>query len=154
MQGDSNLASRDKSETPFDLAGDPPDPMELAGSSDIERFSSAAPAGEMPCSEAEWSHEKWSCLMPVNADPITLRSTVIVLTIALEETLKTLAAQNSNQPGPWLDEVQDLALLRGKAALLERASSDDPSASASALEITEAIFAKIRSSFPGVVIDP
>lgn len=91
--------------------------------------------------------------MPVT-DPAALRSTVIVLSIALEETLKALATQKQDQAqdqsGAWLDEVQDLALLRGKAVLLERSGGEGD---ATALQITEAIFAKMRAAIPGAVID-
>jgi hypothetical protein len=84
--------------------------------------------------------------MPMNADPATLRFVVISLTIALEETLKALADSNGGKAGAWLDEVQDLALLRGKAALIERSNPDDVAATAAALHISEAIFARMRSS--------
>jgi len=48
-------------------------------------------------------------------DSAALGYTIISLRLALEETLKALAEKNDNQAGTWLDEVQDLALLRAKA---------------------------------------
>jgi hypothetical protein len=47
-----------------------------------------------------------------HADPAALGFTVIAVSVALEETLKALPEKNGNQPGQWLDEVQDIALLR------------------------------------------
>jgi hypothetical protein len=48
-------------------------------------------------------------------DPAVLGCTILSLRMALEETLKALAEMNGNQVGEWLDEVQELALLRAKA---------------------------------------
>jgi hypothetical protein len=56
-------------------------------------------------------------------DPAALGFTVIVLNIALEEALKALAEKNGNRAGPWLDEVQELALLRGRGTADRRTRS-------------------------------
>jgi len=45
---------------------------------------------------------------------LSLGFTVVSLSVALEEVLKALAEKNNNQPGPWLEEVEDLAT-RGRA---------------------------------------
>ena len=50
-------------------------------------------------------------------DPAALGCTVVALRMALEETLTALTEKNGNQVGEWLDEVQELALLRAKAHL-------------------------------------
>jgi len=85
------------------------------------------------------------------ADPAALGFTVVALSIALEETLKALAEKNGNQPGQWLDEVQDLALLRGQAHLSERASAEEADAANAALAVADHIFARIRSGLSGTV---
>lgn len=77
-----------------------------------------------------------------STDPHTLRCAVVSLSLALEETLKALAEKNGNQPGSWLDEVQDLALLRAKARLSE---ANDGNAAAAAMGVVEVIFGRMRS---------
>jgi hypothetical protein len=52
-------------------------------------------------------------------DPAALGCTIISLRLALEEILKALAEKNGNQVGEWLDEVQELALLRANAHLTD-----------------------------------
>jgi hypothetical protein len=76
---------------------------------------------------------------------------VLVLIIALEETLKGLEGKNGNQAGQWLDEVQDLALLRAQAHLSERASAEEADAAKAALAVANRIFARIRSGLRGTV---
>jgi Cu/Ag efflux pump CusA len=66
------------------------------------------------------------------------------LSVALEEVLKALAEKNNNQPGPWLDEVEDLAMLRARARL---AQSNPQDAAAAALGAVEAIFDRMRSGY-------
>jgi len=90
-------------------------------------------------------------MQSVHADPKALGLTVLALSIALEETLRALAQKNGNQPGQWLDEVQDLALLRAQAHLSERASSEDADAAQAALAVVDHIFGKIRASYPGII---
>jgi len=75
-------------------------------------------------------------------DPTTLRFTVVALNLALEEALKALAEKNGKQPGAWLDEVQELALLRATAKLSEGHESEAASAAVGAVEV---IFARLRS---------
>ena len=77
-------------------------------------------------------------------DPTALGFTVVSLSVALEETLKSLAEKNGNQSGPWLDEVQDLALLRAKSRL---ADVQDRDAAAATIAVIETIFARIRSGY-------
>jgi membrane-bound lytic murein transglycosylase MltF len=83
-------------------------------------------------------------------DPAALGFTIVALSIALEETLKALAEKNGNQPGQWLDEVQDLALLRAQAHLSERASAQEADAAKAALAVTDHIFVRMRSGFSDV----
>ena len=75
-------------------------------------------------------------------DPAMLNCTLISLRIAFEESLKALAEKNGNQPGTWLDEVQELALLRANAHLTEMKERE---AAATAISIVEAIFERLRS---------
>jgi Cu/Ag efflux pump CusA len=77
-------------------------------------------------------------------DPAALGFTVVSLSVALEEVLKALAEKNNNQPGPWLDEVEDLAMLRARARL---AQSNPQDAAAAALGAVEAIFDRMRSGY-------
>jgi hypothetical protein len=84
-----------------------------------------------------------------NSDPIMLRLTLVSLGIALEEALKALAEKNGNQPGPWLDEVQDLALLRAKAHLAEQA----PDQQVAALGAVELIFSRMKGGFSGIIVE-
>lgn len=77
-------------------------------------------------------------------DPTALGFAVLTLRVALEEALKALAAKNGSQPGAWLDEVQDLAVLRAKARLTDAKDSD---AAGAAIAIVEAIFARLRSGY-------
>jgi Cu/Ag efflux pump CusA len=81
-------------------------------------------------------------------DPTTLGFAVVSLGVALEETLKALAEKNGNQAGSWLDEVQDLALLRAKARLTD-AKEQEQDAATTALAAVEAIFNRMRSGFSG-----
>jgi hypothetical protein len=74
-------------------------------------------------------------------DPVALGYTVVSLSVALEETLKALAEKNG-QDRFWLEEVQDLALLRAKARLTDATDKD---AAAAAIAIVEAVFARMRS---------
>jgi hypothetical protein len=77
-------------------------------------------------------------------DPAALGFAVVSLSLALEEALKALAEKNGNQPGAWLDEVQDLALLRAKARFTDAKESG---AAAAAITIVEVLFARMRSGF-------
>ena len=77
-------------------------------------------------------------------DPTTLGFTVVSLNIALEEALKALAEQNGNQAGAWLDEVEELALLRAKGRLSEAQEKD---AAAGAIAVVQSIFARMRTGF-------
>jgi len=86
-----------------------------------------------------------------HADPAALGFTVIAVSIALEETLKALAEKNGNQPGQWLDEVQDIALLRAQAHLSERASAEEADAAKAALAVADHIFGRMRSGLSGAV---
>jgi hypothetical protein len=79
-------------------------------------------------------------------DPTTLGFAIISLRVALEETLKALAEKNGNQAGSWLDEVQDLALLRAHAHLTDAKQRDADAASA-AIAVVEVIFERMRSGF-------
>jgi hypothetical protein len=87
-----------------------------------------------------------------HADTAALGFTVLALSIALEETLKALAGKNGNQAGQWLDEVQDLALLRAQAHLSEHASPEDADAAKAALAVADHIFARMRSGLSATVI--
>ena len=84
--------------------------------------------------------------MAAQTDPKVLGFTIVALSIALEETLKVLADKHVGQQREWLDEAQDLALLRARAHLSERAGPDDADSTRAALAIAEHIFAKMRSS--------
>jgi hypothetical protein len=77
-------------------------------------------------------------------DSTTLGCTVISLRLALEETLKALVEKNDNQAGTWLDEVQDLALLRAKAHLSD---TQDKDVATAAIAVVEVIFERMRSGF-------
>ena len=77
-------------------------------------------------------------------DSAALGCTIISLCLALEETLKALAEKNDNQAGTWLDEVQDLALLRAKAHL---ADTQDKDVATAAIAVVEVIFERMRSGF-------
>ena len=79
-------------------------------------------------------------------DSTALGFTVVSLSVALEEVLKALAEKNNNQPGPWLDEVKDLAMLRARARLAQSSAQD---AAAVALAAVEAIFDRMRSGYSG-----
>ena len=78
------------------------------------------------------------------SDPTAPGCTIIPLRLALEETLKALAEKNGNQAGTWLDEVQDLALLRAKAHL---ADTQDNGVATAAIAVVEVIFGRMRSGF-------
>jgi membrane-bound lytic murein transglycosylase MltF len=86
---------------------------------------------------------------PASSDPVVLRLTLVSMGIALEESLKALAEKNGNQPGPWLDEVQDLALLRAKAHLAEHAAEQQ----AAALGAVELIFSRMKGAFSGIIVE-
>jgi hypothetical protein len=88
-----------------------------------------------------------------HADPAALGFTVVAVSIALEETLKALAEKNGNQPGQWLDEVQDIALLRAQAHLGERVSAEEADAAKAALAVADHIFGRMRSGLSGTVAD-
>ncbi len=78
---------------------------------------------------------------------------VLILSLALEEALKALAEKNSNQPGPWLDEIEELAILRAKGTMSERASVDqEDAAMAAAIDLARVIFTKARNALPGVSV--
>jgi hypothetical protein len=69
---------------------------------------------------------------------------VVSLSVALQESLKVLAEKNGNQPGAWLDEVQELALLRATARLTDAGESDAASA---AIAVVDVIFARMRAGY-------
>ena len=75
-------------------------------------------------------------------DPAALGFTVIALNIALEEALKSLAERNGNRAGPWLDEVQELALLRARGRLTD---AQDQDAAAAAIAAVESVFTRMRA---------
>jgi hypothetical protein len=77
-------------------------------------------------------------------DPAALGFTVVAFNVALEEALKALAEKHGNRSGPWLDEVQELALLRARGRLTE---AQDPDAAAAAIAAVESVFARMRSGF-------
>ena len=79
-------------------------------------------------------------------DPAALGCTIISLRLALEETLKALAEKNGNQPGAWLDELQELALLRANAHLTDM---KERNAAAVAISVVEAMFERMRSGLSG-----
>jgi Cu/Ag efflux pump CusA len=79
-------------------------------------------------------------------DPAALGCTIISLRLALEETLKALAEKNGNQPGTWLDELQELALLRANAHLTDM---KERNAAAVAISVVEAMFERMRSGLSG-----
>jgi hypothetical protein len=79
-------------------------------------------------------------------DPTTLGFTVISLSVALEEALKALAEKNGNRPGAWLDEVQELALLRARARLGDLKENEPAAAAMGAIDF---IFERMRSGFSG-----
>jgi hypothetical protein len=83
-------------------------------------------------------------MQSAGTDPTALGFTVVSLSLALEETLKALAEKNGNQAGSWLDEVQDLALLRAKARLTDAKETD---AAAAAIAVVGLIFERMRSGF-------
>jgi Cu/Ag efflux pump CusA len=73
--------------------------------------------------------------------------TILALNVALEETLKALAEKNGNRSGSWLEELQELALLRGQAHISERATADDTDAAKAALAVVAHIFAKTNRAY-------
>ena len=79
-------------------------------------------------------------------DPAALGCTIISLRLALEETLKALAEKNGNQPGTWLDELQELALLRANAHLTDM---KERNAAEVAISVVEAMFERMRSGLSG-----
>ena len=87
------------------------------------------------------------------ADTTALGLAVLVLSLALEEALKALAEKNNNQPGPWLDEIEDLAMLRAKGSLRERLAEEETAAMSAALNVAQVIFAKTRTALPGVSVE-
>jgi hypothetical protein len=85
-------------------------------------------------------------------DPKVLGLTVVALSIALEETLKVFADRHRSD-SQWLDEAQDLALLRAQAHVTERAGPDGGDVARMALAVVEHIFTKMRNSVSGAVIE-
>jgi hypothetical protein len=86
-------------------------------------------------------------------DKNALSFAVLILSLALEEALKALAEKYGNQPGPWLDEIEELAILRAKGTVSERAHVEqEDTAMASALDVVRVIFAKTRNALPGVSV--
>ena len=88
----------------------------------------------------------------VQANPNALSFTIVALSIALEETLKALAEKNANQPGQWLDEVQEISLLRAQAHLSERASAEEADVAKVALAVADHIFTRMKSGLSGFVV--
>jgi hypothetical protein len=87
------------------------------------------------------------------ADKQGLSVAVLILSLALEEALKALAEKNGNQPGPWLDEIEELAILRAKGTMSERASVDqEDAAMTAAIDLARVIFTKARNALPGVSV--
>jgi hypothetical protein len=86
--------------------------------------------------------------MQSGIDPTALGFTVVSLSVALEEILKALAEKNGNKLGAWLDEVQDLAMLRANARLTDATDKD---AAAAAMAVVETIFARMRSGYSGTI---
>jgi hypothetical protein len=86
-------------------------------------------------------------------DKNALSFAVLILSLALEEALKALAEKYGNQPGPWLDEIEELAILRAKGTVSERAQVEqEDTAMSSALDVARVIFAKTRNALPGVSV--
>jgi Cu/Ag efflux pump CusA len=77
-------------------------------------------------------------------DPTALGFAVLSLSVALEEALKALAERNGNQAGLWLDEVEELALLRATARLTD---VKDSGSAAAAITVVKTIFARMRAGF-------
>ena len=77
-----------------------------------------------------------------SVNPAALGCTLISLRLAFEETLKALAEKNGNQTGTWLDEVQELALLRVSAHLTDMKDRDAASA---AIAVVEQLFENLSS---------
>ena len=77
-------------------------------------------------------------------DPAALGYTVVSLSIGLEETIKALADKNGNRPGAWLDEVEEIALLRARSKLADVGDTDAASA---ALGVLHEIFRRMRSGY-------
>ena len=87
------------------------------------------------------------------ADKTALSFAVLILSLALEEALKALAEKNDNQPGPWLDEIEELAVLRAKGTVSERTHVEqEDAAMTAAFEVARAIFTKTRNALPGVSV--
>jgi hypothetical protein len=87
------------------------------------------------------------------ADKTALSFAVLVLSLALEEALKALAEKNGNQPGPWLDEIEELAILRAKGTVSERTRVEqEDAAMTAALDVARVIFDKARNGLPGVSV--
>jgi hypothetical protein len=86
-------------------------------------------------------------------DKNALSFAVLILSLALEEALKALAEKYGNQPGPWLDEIEELAILRAKGTVSERTQvGQEDTAMSSALDVARVIFAKTRNALPGVSV--
>jgi hypothetical protein len=87
------------------------------------------------------------------ADTTALSFAVLVLSLALEESLKALAEKNGNQPGPWLDEIEELTILRAKGTVSERTRVEqEDAAMTAALDVARVIFDKARNALPGVTV--
>ncbi len=91
--------------------------------------------------------------MTAQTDARLLGLTVVALSIALEETLKVLGEKHGSREGQWLEEAQDLSLLRAQAHVTERAGPDGGDAARTALAAAEHIFAKARNGLSGAVIE-
>jgi hypothetical protein len=85
-------------------------------------------------------------------DPTALGFAIVALSIALEETLKALAEKNGNLPGQWLDEVQEISLLRAQAHLSERASAEQSDVAKAALAVADHIFARMKSGLSSSIV--
>jgi len=87
------------------------------------------------------------------ADKHALSLAVLILSLALEEALKALAEKNGQQPGPWLDEIEELAVLRAKGTMSERAHVEQEDAALSAaIDLARVVFSKARNGLPGVSV--
>jgi hypothetical protein len=92
--------------------------------------------------------------MTDDVDPQALRLTILALSISLEEALKVLADKAGGQHDQWLEEAQDLALLRVRAHLLDIVDAESHEKANAALAIAEFIFRRSRSLSPGASRGP
>ena len=84
-----------------------------------------------------------------HAQARALGFTVVAPSVALEETLKALAEKHGKQSGPWLDELEDVALFRAQAHLSDRAAADEMDAVKAALAVAQHIFARTKDTYAG-----